>query len=57
MTYYCEDCGFVFYGAGEIKECPYCGMQRIYPSSREEISQIRPLLEPQESNYNFMEEQ
>lgn len=41
MTYYCEDCGFVFYGAGNIRECPYCGMQRIHVSSLEEAETPR----------------
>lgn len=57
MTYYCEDCGFVFYGAGDIKECPYCGMHRINASSREEINQIRTFSGQQESDYNFKEAQ
>ena len=47
MTYICEDCGFVFYGAGEIKECPYCGKQHIRVPAEQEISQLKPFLERQ----------
>lgn len=53
MTYYCEDCGFVFYGAGEIRECPYCGSQHIHASTREEVGMLRPLSEQKESNCNM----
>jgi len=56
MTYICEDCGFVFYGAGEIKECPYCGKQHIRVPAEQEISQLKPFLERQNPDYNFMEE-
>jgi rubrerythrin len=47
MIYLCEDCGFVFYRAGEIKECPSCEKQRIRPAAEPEISRLRPFLEQQ----------
>lgn len=44
VLYTCEDCGFVFYGAGEIRECPYCGKQRIHASSGEKAEAQRTWL-------------
>lgn len=42
MTYICEECGFMFYGTGEINECPYCGKQRIRASAEEEVHSAIP---------------
>ena len=56
MTYICEDCGFVFYGAGEIRECPYCGRQRIHSAAETEDEQLRYLLERSNSDYGVREE-
>lgn len=44
VVYICEDCGFLFYGAGEIKECPYCGKLRIHTSSGEKADTLRIFL-------------
>jgi DNA-directed RNA polymerase subunit RPC12/RpoP len=57
MAYICEDCGFVFYGAGEIRECPYCGKQRIRVLAEEEISPLQPFLEWQNLGVDIKEEQ
>lgn len=57
MRYICEDCGFVFYGAGEISECPYCGKQRIRVLAEEEISPLQPFLEWQNLGLDIKEEQ
>ena len=53
VIYICEDCGFVFYGAGEISECPYCGKQRIHDPSGEEVETLRPFLEWQKTDYPY----
>lgn len=57
MTYICEDCGFVFYGAGEIHECPYCGKQRIRPSTGEEKERLELFSAQQQAEYLMKEEQ
>jgi DNA-directed RNA polymerase subunit RPC12/RpoP len=57
MAYICEDCGFVFYGAGEIRECPYCGKQQIRVLAEEEISPLQPFLEWQNLGLGIKEEQ
>lgn len=44
VIYTCEDCGFLFYGAGEIRECPYCGKQRIQASSAEDVEALSTCL-------------
>ena len=49
VIYICEECGFVFYGAGEIRECPYCGKQRVHDSSGEDVETLRPFLEQQKT--------
>lgn len=41
----CEDCGFTFHGAEGIRECPYCGKQRIHASSEEEIEKLQFILQ------------
>ncbi len=56
MIYICEDCGFVFCRTGEIKECPYCGKQRIRVSAEEEISPLQPFLEWQNLGLDNKEE-
>lgn len=55
MTYYCEDCGFVFCRTGEIKECPYCGMNRIRVSSGEEVEKLRLFSGQEKSNCHTKE--
>jgi rubrerythrin len=50
MGYICEDCGFVFYGAGEICACPYCGKQRIRSVTGEEREQLRLITEQQKTD-------
>jgi rubrerythrin len=57
MTYICEDCGFVFYGAGEIHECPYCGKPRIRPAAEEVNEQLQFITAQQQTDYNMREEQ
>jgi DNA-directed RNA polymerase subunit RPC12/RpoP len=56
MTYICEDCGFEFYGAGEICECPYCGKQRIHTATGEEKERLRHLLERTDPGFSGGEE-
>lgn len=57
MTFICEDCGFVFYGAGEISVCPYCGEQRIRLAAGEEKEQLWFITEQQQTDYHINEEQ
>jgi rubrerythrin len=45
VIYTCEDCGFLFYGAGEIRECPYCGGQRVHASTREQTETLQLFLQ------------
>jgi rubrerythrin len=56
MIYVCQNCGFVFCRTVEIKECPYCGKQRIRVSAEEEISPLQPFLEWQNLGLNNKEE-
>jgi DNA-directed RNA polymerase subunit RPC12/RpoP len=49
MIYICQDCGFIFCRTGEIKDCPYCGKQRIRTATEEEDRQLRPFLEEQKT--------
>ena len=45
MTYACEDCGFLFYRAGEVKECPSCEKNNIRSATEEEAQRLQKLLE------------
>jgi hypothetical protein len=45
MIYTCEDCGFIFYRLGEIKECPFCEEKHIRPATGEETQRLQELLE------------
>lgn len=56
MTYICEDCGFVFYGAGEICECPYCGKRRIRPAAGEVNEQLQFITAQQQADCHMREE-
>ncbi len=44
MTYVCENCGFLFYRAGEVKECPSCNVIVVRPATKEEIKRLQKLL-------------
>lgn len=44
MTYYCEDCGFLFSRRGEVRACPACERQRFRPATAEEKERLRELL-------------
>lgn len=56
MTYICEDCRIVFYGAGEIRECPYCGRQRIHAAAEAENEQLRHLLDRTNADVDIRQE-
>ncbi|SMB89901.1 hypothetical protein SAMN00017405_0676 [Desulfonispora thiosulfatigenes DSM 11270] len=45
MIYTCEDCGLLFYRAGEVKECPFCEKNDIRFATKEEIKRLQTLLE------------
>lgn len=45
MIYTCENCGFLFYRLGEIKECPFCEEKLIRPATGEEAQRLQELLE------------
>ncbi|GAB6181183.1 hypothetical protein JCM14036_25020 [Desulfotomaculum defluvii] len=45
MTYACEDCGFLFYRAGEVEECPSCEKNHIRSATKEETQRLQTLLE------------
>ena len=45
MIYACEDCGFLFCRAGEIKECPSCEKTHIHSANKEETQRLQTLLE------------
>ena len=44
MVYYCEDCGFLFRRAGEVRKCPFCEGPRFRSATEEEIERLRLLL-------------
>jgi len=44
MTYACEDCGFLFYRIGEVKECPSCEKNHIRSATKEETQRLWELL-------------
>ena len=45
MIYTCEECGFLFYRVGEVKECPSCEENQIRSATKEEIQKLREHLE------------
>ncbi|NLG93223.1 MAG: hypothetical protein GX485_06685 [Clostridiales bacterium] len=45
MTYVCADCGFLFYRAGEIENCPACEKSNIRSATEEEAQKLQELLE------------
>lgn len=45
MTYVCEDCDFLFYRTGEVKECPSCEKNHIRFANVEETQRLQTLLE------------
>lgn len=45
ITYACEDCGFLFYRAGEVKRCPSCEKKHIRSATGEETQRLQILLE------------
>lgn len=55
MTYACEDCGFLFCRAGEVKECPSCEKNHIRSATEEETQRLQTLLEQGKSTL-FKEE-
>ncbi len=44
LIYACEDCGFLFYRAGEIEDCPSCEKNRLRLATKEEIKQLQSFL-------------
>ncbi len=57
MTYACEDCGFLFCRAGEVKECPSCEKNNIRLATEEETESLQKLLEQGKSTLRMKEEQ
>ncbi|ADL06031.1 hypothetical protein [Lacrimispora saccharolytica] len=57
MTYACEDCGFLFYRAGEVKECPSCEKPHIRSATEEEIGRLEKLLEQGKTSLEIKEGQ
>lgn len=51
MTYACEDCGFLFCRAGEVKECPSCEKNNIRLATEEETESLQKLLEQENQLY------
>ncbi|EHQ90654.1 hypothetical protein [Desulfosporosinus youngiae] len=45
MTYACEDCGFLFYRVGAVKDCPSCEKNNVRPATAEEAGRLEKLLE------------
>ncbi|MGI6685975.1 MAG: hypothetical protein ACOX47_11010 [Bacillota bacterium] len=57
MIYTCEDCGFLFYRAGEVKECPSCEKIHIRFATKEEIQKLQKPLEQGKPTLRVKEEQ
>ena len=57
MTCACEDCGFLFCRAGEVKECPSCEKNNICLATEEETESLQKLLEQGKSTLRMKEEQ
>ena len=57
MTYACEDCGFLFYRVGAVKECPSCEKPHIRPATKEEADRLQKLLEQGKTSSEIKEEQ
>lgn len=57
VTYACEDCGFLFYRAGEVKECPSCDKNHIRSATKEEAERLQKLLEQGKPTLRIKEEQ
>ncbi|MEG6523836.1 hypothetical protein [Desulfotomaculum sp. 1211_IL3151] len=57
MTYACEDCGFLFYRAGEVRECPSCEKNHIRSATKEETQRLQTLLERGKPTLPVEEEQ
>lgn len=57
MIYACEDCGFLFYRAGAVKECPSCEKNNIRSATQEEVHRLQKLLEQGKPTLQVKEEQ
>ncbi|MGI6778800.1 MAG: hypothetical protein ACOX7R_12570 [Acetivibrionales bacterium] len=57
MTYFCEECGFLFCRTGEVKECPSCEKNHIRTATKKEIQRLQTLLEREKSTLRVKEEQ
>ena len=44
MTYFCDNCGFLFSRVGEVGACPFCDGHRIRPATEEEADHLRKKL-------------
>ncbi len=55
MIYACEECGFLFYRVGEVKECPACEKNRLRPANKEEIRQLQSFLNQPKTNPHIKE--
>ncbi len=56
MTYACEECGFLFYRAGEAMDCPSCNKDRIRPTTCEETQRLHELLKQRLAAFRAREE-
>ena len=45
MLYACEDCRFLFFREGEVKECPSCEKNNIRLATKEETARLHKLLD------------
>ena len=57
MTYACEDCGFLFCRAGEVRECPSCEKNNIRLATGEETGRLEKFLEQGKTILRIKEEQ
>ncbi len=56
MIYACEECGFLFCRAGEVKECPSCEKNHVRFATGEEIQRLETLLEQRKTALRVEEE-
>lgn len=57
MTYACETCGFLFYRAGAVTECPSCEKNHIRSATKEEAQRLQKHLEQEKRALRAKEEQ
>ena len=53
MVYTCDECSFLFYRAGEVKNCPCCEQENIRTATKEEIGRMKDILKQGKENIPY----